>query len=608
MLNPGLINQLSEQPGVYLIKNSHDEVIYVGKAKSLKKRLSQYLRAGGDGRALMPYLQKEAQEIDTIIVTSETEALLLENTLIKRYQPKYNVLLKDDKSYLAFCINKAHRWPRLDLIRYRSPIKSQELFGPYSALAARQLQQVIEENFALRRCSDHELRNRTRPCLLYGMKKCLAPCVKMCSEAEYQEHVEQVRQFLSGKLNCVLKALESKISLACEKLDFERAEQLHQLRIRLEKVNSPQAVDTLEGEDAELLYVQRQADKACFCTLSVRAGKVINLSYEVSDCVEEDHAVLLQSLALQKILDMNPSEIRKITFFLDLPTAELQTLNQALKEALGHTISLKTVQRGTAREWQEIAKRNAQHQLQKKGIEKAERFRRLGQLKASLELHELPVWIECMDTSHHAGKEHVGSAVAFYEGLPLKSGYRRYRIEKGHGDDLAATAQILKRRFERAREQGKWPNLLIIDGGATHLKLAHEIMHSYDLVGLELVALSKEKGKHDKGLNEECLHKFGRQPLYLDPRNSTLHLLQQIRDEAHRFAIEYHRKRQSKLLTHSILDDIPGIGPKKRHLLMRHFGSVAALKRAGMSELEKLTMLTSKDRERIVEFLDMRSE
>jgi excinuclease ABC subunit C len=607
MLDPKILNQISDQPGVYLIHNSQKEVVYIGKAKSLKKRLAQYMKPEGDGRALMPYLYKEAVYIDTIIVTSETEALILENTLIKRHQPKYNILLKDDKSYMAISLDHKLDWPRLRLIRYRQPSKSLELFGPYSALIAKELAQTVEDTFLLRRCSDRELYNRTRPCLLYGMKRCLAPCMKFCTPQDYEEQVDQVKQFLSGKLANVLSSIDAKINRACEKLDFEKADQLHQLKLRLEKVNSPQSVDTLSSENAELLHIERQADRVCLCRLSVRSGKVIALTQEIFESIEEDNESLLQSLALQKLSVTAPLESNPIDIYLDLKVSALQILKKALQLTSQSGFNLKPIYRGRAKEWQEIARRNALHNLQKSSLDRSERYRKLGLLKSVLKLENLPLWIECVDTSHTHAQEHVGSIIAFSEGQPDKSKYRRYRIADSSGDDLGAIIQILKRRFERATKEGKWPHLLVVDGGATHLKMAYEEFKKFDLVGLDLIAISKEKGRHDKGLNKEWLHTLNQPPLLLDTHNSTLHFVQQIRDEAHRFAIEYHRKRQSKVLTKSSLDDIPGIGPKKRKLLLNHFGSVAALKRSTFKDLENLSIINKRDRERLVDFLGIKS-
>jgi excinuclease ABC subunit C len=607
MLDPALLESISYEPGVYLIRNADQKVIYIGKAKSLRKRVGQYMRPGGDGRALMPHLQKEATSIETWIVTSETEALLLENNLIKKYQPKYNILLKDDKSYMALILSN-HEWPSLEMIRYkeaRDLLQNQEVFGPYSAWMAKEMMQLVQELTLLRRCSDSELKLRKRPCLLHGMKKCMAPCVNLCTRQDYLEQVEVVRGLLKGGSDLLEKHLRQKIEVASSELNFEVAASLHAFLQKIEKNNSKQSVDTLECHEADLLYLQRSLSQIAFCQLSIREGKLIDVQIQLLEAVEDDDQELLQTLCIQYLETQVPSLWKDRFLYVSLTASALKNVELIAKSMGFKDIEIRSPLKGQPKEWVEIAKRNTNHRLSHAQVEKSRLYNELGSLKTRLDLSQLPVWIECFDTSHHRGSEHVAASVAYVEGLALKAKYRRYKTTS-KGNDLEAMAQVLERRLERAIKESSWPNLIIIDGGQVHLDMAIEIAQRLDVTSMDIVAISKEKGSHTKGLHRERLHRRDKPTLDLDPSDPALMWIQKIRDEAHRFAIEYHRKRQNRALTQSALDDIPGIGPKKRAQLLKTFGSLAALQKASLEDFEKLAFITRQDRVRLIEYLGLK--
>jgi excinuclease ABC subunit C len=609
MLNPSSLDSISQEPGVYLIRDDQQKVLYVGKAKSLRRRVSQYMKPGGDGRALMPYLQKEAHSVETWIARSETEALLLENNLIKKYLPKYNVLLKDDKSYTALVLSD-HSWPALEMVRYKD-VKSagsdkKEIFGPYSPWLAKEMMQLVQELTLLRRCSDSELRSRKRPCLLHGMKKCMAPCVGLCSSQAYEEQVQMTKELLKGGSALMEKKLKQKIAEASEQMDFEKASELHTLLQKIEKNASLQSVDLPDAIEADLLYLERTAAQVAFCQLAIRQGRLMDVQIQLLEAVEDDDEALLESLCLQYLETQVPSVWGARALYVSLNAQSLKTIEQVAKDQGFKQLSVKSPLRGVTKEWLEIARKNARHRLSHAQLEKSKLYEQLGMLKIRLELTQLPVWIECFDTSHHRGSEHVAASVAFIEAQAAKSKYRRYKTTS-KGNDLQAMAEIIERRFQRAKKEGAWPQLFILDGGQLHLHMAIEIAQKMDVVGVDMLAISKEKGIHTKGLLRERLHRKDKEILDLEPSDPALLWIQKIRDEAHRFAIDYHRQRQSRTLTQSALDDIPGIGPKKRSKLLKIFGSLAALQKASVEDLSKLSFITRQDRDRLKEYLGLKS-
>ncbi len=585
-----------KEPGVYLMKNQKNEVIYVGKAKVLKIRIKQYF-SGHDNRAMIPFLREEVERIDTIVVDNEKEALIVENTLIKKHQPKYNAILKDDKTFISLIINKQHQWPMVRLIRYKGKPKEKGLyFGPYtSAYAARQTFELITRLFPLRQCSDAELARRTRPCLLYGIKRCIAPCVGLCSKEEYALFVEGATQFLKGHDKEVLKKLYDDMQKASDKMEFEQAAAILNTIKQVEHVTEiRQFVARAEGKDSDCLGLYRHASEAVIMQLFIREGKLVGTEhYSFPQALEEDRE-LLESFILQfykKQLQL-PSEI-----LLPLPLGNESLLSEILYEQHQKKISLHCPKKGGKKALVKLAEKNAKAAFEQERSQHELKEKMLLDLAEKLQLNRYPKRIECFDTSNISGTDLVASMVAFTDGEKDSSRSRLYKIRDIHkGDDYKALHQVLSRRLSRAKDEDDLPDLVIVDGGKAQLNVALAVFKELDIASVDAIAITKEEAKHTKGLTLERIfvpdHK---EPVQLPAVSPLLFLLQKIRDEAHRRAIGFHRKRREKRLIKSQLEDIPGIGKVKKERLLRHFGSFKRIKEATPEQLAQVKGITQKD-------------
>lgn len=593
-----------QKPGVYLMKGHQSEMLYVGKANNLRQRVKQYFVPGRDGRVMVPFLVSKIEEIETIVVTSEKEALLLENNLIKQYKPKYNALLKDDKTYIALKINNRHPWPIVSLIRYRGRPKADGLyFGPYtSALAARHTLDLIQRIFPLRQCSDQELLRRTRPCILYDMKRCIAPCVNRCTKQEYDQYVNGAIKFLKGQDKEVLKDLMAEMERQAEALEFERAAEILETIRLIEKTIETQKVDKPLGDDADAFGIFRQGDEAVLCQLLFRSGKLVgSRRHNFSRIAQDDHE-LLESFLLQNYDEYAelPHEILLSSSVND-PEAIAEILSMNRKRG----VRIYMPQRGEKLAMVEMAISNAESFFKQEKDLQAMRERTLLEMEEKFHLNRYPERIECFDISSIAGTEIVATMVAFTEGQKDSNRYRKYKIRTvDQSDDYAAMREALSRRYLRAKEENDLPDLLVVDGGKGHLNMAIKVLEELDIATVDVIGLAKEEGRHDKGMTEEQVFLRGaKDPIFLRQNSPVLFLLQQIRDEAHRTAITYHRKLRTKKTVKSALEDIPGIGPKKRSLLLRHFGSIKKLREATKEEIAQIPRLTRKDIEAIQKFL-----
>lgn len=592
------------EPGVYIMKNKMGAILYIGKAKHLKARLKQYFLPGGDGRWIIPHLQELVAVIETVITPSEKDALLLENTLIKKHRPRFNALLKDDKTYAAIKINHRHPWPMLSLIRYKGKPKSDALyFGPYtSAHDARQTLDLLQRLFPLRQCSDQELLRRTRPCILHDMGRCSAPCVRLIDQETYGSYVEGAEKFLRGDSEEVLNSLKKQMGFASDALEFERAAELHRLIGSIEKTLQTQQVDKpLGGLTGDLLGIFRQGDEVILSQLMFFKGKLHAFSHHNFSKIIENDEELLESFILQNYQERGdvPSEI--------IVPIELQN-RSALEEILnqGHMrkITISHPIRGEKKALLEMAFKNAEAAFSQKKDERAIREKNLLELKERLRLTRYPKRIECIDTSHFAGSESVSALVAFFEGLPDKARYRRYKLKASSAaDDYGALKEVLTRRYHKAIEEQDLPDLLVIDGGKGHLNRARKIFEELNIASVDLIGFAKEAGRHDKGMTREQIYlPEVKDPLLFPPHSPVLFLLQRLRDEAHRFAITYQKKRRSKSILHSELLEIPGIGPGKLKALLKSFGSIKKLREATEEEIGKVKGLSKKDRENLKKF------
>jgi len=603
--DPSLLDRFPIDPGVYLMKNAKGQVVYVGKAKHLKKRVKQYFAKGRDSRAMIPYLLKEIESIETIVVETEKEALLVENTLIKKHKPRYNATLKDDKTFISLMINSEHKWPRLQLIRYKGKPKLKGLyFGPYtSAYAARQTYELLTKLFPLRQCSDEELKRRTRPCLLYGIKRCIAPCVDLCSKQEYDTFVDSTIDFLKGKDTIVLDHLRDEMLAASDELEFEKAGALHNTILQIEHViQTRQVVEKAGAKDSDSIGLFRQADEVILMQLFVREGKLIGSEhYSFSHALEEDEE-LISSFLLQYYRQKKdlPEEI-----LLPLKLKDHDALTEILFEQTDKKITLFTPERGNKKSLVRLAQKNAWTTFQQEKNEQELREKMLLDLSEKLNLSRYPQRIECFDTSSISGTDLVASMVAFTNGIYDKKRARYYKI-KGidKGDDYAATHQVLSRRLSRAKDEDDLPDLVLIDGGKGQLNIGIQVLKELDIANVDIAALTKEEAKHTKGMTAERVFLPGRkEPIHLDVRSPLLFLLQQIRDAAHDRAIGFHRKRRSKRVISSALSTIPGIGPIKKKRLLQKFGSFKRVKDATDEELLSVAGITKKDIEKLRSFI-----
>jgi excinuclease ABC subunit C len=592
-----LLDQFPSQPGVYLMKDAKGSILYVGKAKQLKNRLKQYFAASPDNRPMIPFLIRQIAHIDTIVVPTEKEALLLENTLIKKHQPKYNAFLKDDKTFISLMINHQHPWPMLRLIRYKgTPSKDGLYFGPYtSAYSARQTYELLTRLFPLRQCSDEELKRRTRPCLLYSIKRCVAPCVGKCSKEEYTTYVDSTIKFLKGQDKEILKTLQAEMKIASERMEYERAAALLQTIRQIEHVTEAQTVIVqVEGKNSDALALYRQGEEVMLAQLLFREGKLVGSEHYPFTQILEDDQDLLSSFILQHYQHQEglPDEI-----LVPIPLKDAPLLSEILSDSHKKKISILTPLKGEKRALVGIAEQNAISLFNQEKNHQELKEKMLLDLQDTLKLNRYPKRIECFDTSHIAGTDPVASMVAFTNGEKDKKRTRLFKIKTApQGDDYGAIREVLRRHLTRSKQADDLPDLIIVDGGKGQLSVSLEIFKELDIASVDLIALAKEEGRHDKGMTSEKIFlPDHHDPIHLNPRSSLLFLLQNIRDEAHRTAIGFHRERRKKRTLTSALDHIPGIGAIKRSRLLSHFGSVEQIRQASDEALKSVKGITPKD-------------
>ena len=590
--DPSKIKAFPKAPGVYLMKDRKGVVLYVGKAKNLRSRVRQYFGSSGDGRAMIPYLTARVETVDTIVVESEKEALLLENTLIKKHQPKYNACFKDDKSYVSLQITK-HKWPMIKLVRFKGePKKDGHYFGPYtSAYAAKRTLDLLNRLFPLRQCSDRELVSRKRPCLLHQIGKCSAPCVGLVSEEGYTDHVNRAIRFLQGRDKEVLKELQEAMKEASGQLEFERAGSILKTIRAIEETVEHQKVVKASGKDFDVIGIYRHDPEVLLIQLFFRSGKLVGSHHHRFNSIAEDDPHLIRSFLLQTYqqIENPPYEI-----LLPVVLEDSAPLEELLSAEKSHKVHLHTPQRGEKLALVKMAQKNALALFDKEKDETALLERSLNEMRERFRLRNHPRRIECFDTSNIAGAEPVASMVVFIDGKKESSQYRKYKIKTTIvPDDYAAMDEVLTRRFVRGKTENNLPDLIIVDGGKGQLNIASRVLRELEIVSVDVIALVKEEARHDKGMTGERVFIADCQEAIALPKTSPLlFLLQNIRDEAHRVAITFHRKRREKGLISSDVDTIPGIGPVKRKLLLKHFGSAKKLKVATVDQLNELSGLS----------------
>ena len=559
------------EPGVYIMKDKGGRVLYIGKANNLKKRVQQYF-SGRETRPQIPLLLAKVRIIETIQVFSEKEALLLENTLIKKHKPHYNILLKDDKSYVVLKMTR-EEWPRLLLLRSKeAPPHDSNSFGPYRGMPiAKELLQMLQKTFPLRQCSNEEFARRKRPCLLYQIKRCIAPCVNLCTKNEYDQHTTHALQFLRGGDKAILKSLYKEIEERSKKLEFEEAALILERIKQIEKGLEKQFVSSFSLKDCDALAIHRGGSLTTLARAVFRSGRLMGMDIRhFKESLEEDKD-LLSSFIIQEYLGHNCPPLLLLPFTLPKSVQELFDNMKLVKPQVGAKKTLI-----------DMAAKNALSAFEIESQELLAKESALFDLKEKLGLQNYPYRIECFDNSHLNGSGTVSAMVQYIDGKKEPKGYRRFIIREAKAsDDYGAFEEALTRRYSK----GDLPDMLLIDGGKGQLSTAKKVFEKLSIVTVDLIALAKEEGRHDKGLSAEQI--FSLTGTYSLPiRSSTLFLLQQIRDEAHRYTLSFQKKR--RLIAVSELEDIPGIGPAKRTKLLKAFGSVRVLKEAELCELEKV--------------------
>ncbi|MBT1445646.1 excinuclease ABC subunit UvrC [Shewanella sp. JM162201] len=582
------LKTVSTASGVYRMYDTAGEVIYVGKAKDLKKRLSSYFRAN------LPSIKTQAlvsniANIDVTVTHSETEALILENDYIKQYMPKYNVLLRDDKSY-PYILLSGHRHPRLAYHRGAKREKG-EYFGPYpNGGAVRESLNLMQKLFPIRQCEDAYYRARSRPCLQYQIGRCSAPCVGKISDTDYAEQVRLASLFLRGKDQQVIVALVDKMSAAAEAMEYEAAARFRDQIQALRKVAEQQNVSGQQG-DMDVIGVNFASGIACFHILFIRDGKIFgSRSYfpAVPDATELGE--VLRAFMLQFYLGNESSRSIPREVLLDEEFDDLHELEAAIQDSLGKKIEIKCRIRGERAAFLRLASTNAANAVASKLAHKSTVEQRMELLEEVLGLPTPIERMECFDISHTMGESTVASCVVFNREGPHKAEYRRYNISGiTGGDDYAAMAQALTRRFDKIERTGKVPDVLFIDGGLGQLRAAMAIVDDkFADMDRRPLLVGVAKGESRKPGLETLIFGGSEAEFSLESDNPALHLIQHIRDESHRFAITGHRAKRQQTRNTSSLESIPGIGPKRRKALLQYLGGLQQVKNASVAELAKV--------------------
>ena len=531
--------RLPASPGVYRFLDEKGRVIYVGKAKSLRTRVRSYFREGGDdGRFLFPFIVRRTHDLDFIVTGNEKEALLLENNLIKKDRPRYNINLRDDKTYLSLKVSSNERFPRVLVVR-RVRKDGGKYFGPYaSAGAVRSTLRVVRKTFPLRTCSNANFRNRSRPCIQYEIHRCGAPCVGLQSQAEYGRIVDEMVLFLQGRNTAVLERLRTRMKEAAELLDFEAAARLRDQIRDLEETAESQRVSRADLMDRDVFGHARDGDRHVVGAIFLREGKIVSSrNFQLTTHLSPEEVI-------DSFLGQFYTSPRDVPQEVLAPAAgkDRSTLQAILSERKGKRVKILCPRRGEKRSLVELATKNAAVALEQGEAEEAATDRLLASLRDRLGLRTVPQRIECFDISHIQGVHSVGAMVTFQRGEPFKSGYRKFRIRSVQGsDDFASLREVITRRFRTAIAAGELPDLVIIDGGKGQLTAALGALRELGLDEMDILSLAKSRRKGDTR-SPERVFKPGRSAAIVLPQDSEeVYLLARVRDEAHRFAIQYHR-------------------------------------------------------------------
>ncbi|HEY1826726.1 MAG TPA: excinuclease ABC subunit UvrC [Acidimicrobiales bacterium] len=588
---------IPDAPGVYQFQDAEGRVLYVGKAKSLRHRLPNYWQ---DSAKLMPrtaQMVAQADHVEWVVVDTEVDALILEHSLIQSHLPRYNVRLKDDKSYPWLAITLNEEWPRPAVVRGRKR-KGVRYFGPYGhAYAIRSTLDLLIRSFPVRTCSDTKFTRHKRlgrPCLLYDIERCSGPCVGAVDHEAYNGYVEDLMRFLSGDTEPILASLEAEMLAASDALQFERAARLRDRIAAVHKAADTQQMVSDRPEDFDVVGLAEDPLEASVQIFRVRRGRVVGHRGFVAEKVEDLSEPEFMQTVVSQVYGADGAEVPRRVLVPEEP-ADRELLEIWLRDVRGGPVDIAVPLRGAKRALQDTVTRSASEDLARHRLRRASdhnaRSKALLELQSALALREAPLRIECYDMSHLQGTDYVGSMVVVEDGLAKRSDYRRFKVKTVHGnDDYAAMEEVLTRRLsalksaeklpagERPKRFAYRPNLLLVDGGKGQLGVAERVVRELGLEDeIELAALAKQF--------EEVYRPGSSEPIRLRRGSDALYLLQRVRDEAHRFAISFHRERRGKRMTKSILDDIPGLGPSRKARLIKEFGGVNAVRAAPIEEL-----------------------
>ena len=613
-----ILNNLPTRPGVYLHKNKSGSIIYVGKAINLRSRVRSYFHANVDSTKT-EHLRREITDIEIITTDSELEALLLEMNLIKKHKPHYNVRLKDDKRYPYIKVHWADNFPKVTVTR-RMNRDGSRYFGPYTSVwAVHQTLDLLRKVFPYLTCDRTINGQDSRACLYFDIKLCGGPCIGAVNKANYRGMIQQLMDFLNGKSEGIIEQLEARMLFAADNLQFEKAAEIRDQLKAVNRIVAKQKVISSANTDQDVIAFAREQGDACVQIFFIRHGKLIGREYFLLDGTEgESDGAVLQDFMTQFYDEAAhiPKEV-----LLPHEVNEAMVIEEWLRTKRSTKVTIQVPQRGVKKELVEMASQNAEDTLatlrQQWAADRSKHVEAMSELQAALDLPAPPSRIECYDISHTQGAQTVGSMVVFVQGAPRKSDYRRFNIQTVTNDDYGAMKEVLTRRFQRYKdtlagelhdpsEIGKikkdiaWallPDLLIVDGGKGQLSMAKDVLAEFDLVDeVPLAGLAKQE--------EELFIPGKSQSVLLPRRSQSLYLVQRVRDEAHRFANEGHRNRRAKVGTASILDSIPGVGPKRRKVLIKRFGSLEGLRKATVEEIGATPGVPYNVAESIKTFLD----
>jgi len=604
------IERMPRSPGVYLMKDAGGRVIYVGKAKDLRGRVRQYV-GETDERPSVKFLMSRVKDLDYVLTDNEKEALLLENTLIKKHSPRYNVRLKDDKSYVCIRVDVQSEFPRVTIGRRFRKDKAL-YFGPYaSAKEVRKTIRLAHDVFPLRTCSDPVFRSRTRPCIQYEIRRCPGPCCALISPEAYRRIVADLLLFLRGRNDELVRRLRKHMRTAADRLEFEEAARLRDRIRAIERTLERQKVArAVAGEDRDVLGVHREGDTLAVTVLAYRAGQLTSTDSYFFARTRQPTDEAVSSFLTQYYgsgRHFVPKEV-----LVPVAMEDRETVAEYLSEFRGRRVVVHVPQRGEKVKLVRLAARNAEAALDQRLRRDRDVVAGLDELCRRLQLRSVPHRIECFDISNIGGSAAVGSMVTFVDGTPEKNRYRRFRIKTVEGaDDYAMMREVLMRRYQRALAEDDMPDLVLVDGGVGQLNVALAVLEDLAIDDMDVVALAKGRGRagaaaragRSRQVDEQVFVPGRKNPVKLGRHGAAIHLLERVRDEAHRFAVSYHRRLRKKSTLRSELGSVPGVGPRRQQMLLKHFGSIARIRRATVDDIAALRGIPRSLAERIHEVL-----